>query len=40
MLGLYDGIDFSEKLTRAKFEELNMDMFKKTMIPVKKVILG
>jgi len=34
----YDGEDFSEPLTRAKFEELNMDLFRSTMIPVKKVI--
>lgn len=34
---LYDGIDLSEPLTRARFEELNMDLFKKTMGPVKKV---
>ncbi|XP_076914046.1 heat shock cognate 70 kDa protein-like [Bidens hawaiensis] len=27
--GLYEGIDFSMKFTRAKFEELNMDLFKK-----------
>lgn len=31
---LIDGIDFSEELTRAKFEELNADLFKKTMDPV------
>jgi len=29
-----DGTDFSEELTRAKFEELNGDLFKKTMDPV------
>ncbi|TFK61566.1 HSP70-domain-containing protein, partial [Pluteus cervinus] len=29
-----DGNDFSETLTRAKFEELNMDLFRKTMKPV------
>lgn len=33
-----DGIDFSETLTRAKFEELNMDLFKKTIKPVEKVM--
>jgi len=33
-----DGDDFSETLTRAKFEELNMDLFKKTMSPVQKVL--
>ncbi|CAN0881179.1 Luminal-binding protein 4 [Linum grandiflorum] len=26
-----DGMDFSEPLTRSKFEELNMDLFKKTL---------
>ena len=31
---LYDGIDFSEPLTRARFEELNNDLFRKTMGPV------
>lgn len=35
---LVDGIDFSEPLTRASFEELNMDLFKKTMGPVKKAL--
>ncbi|KAH3899348.1 Hsp70 family ATPase KAR2 SCDLUD_004788 [Saccharomycodes ludwigii] len=35
---LIDGIDFSETLTRAKFEEINMDLFKKTIKPVEKVL--
>jgi len=35
---IMDGIDFSETLTRAKFEELNMDLFKKTIEPVRKVL--
>ena len=35
---LFDGIDFSETLTRARFEELNMDLFKKTMKPVARVM--
>jgi len=35
---LIKGIDFSETLSRAKFEELNMDLFKKTMDPVNKVM--
>merc|ERR1712226_734443 len=30
----FDGADFSETLTRAKFEELNADLFKKTLGPV------
>lgn len=35
---LIDGIDFSETLTRARFEELNLDLFKKTLEPVSKVL--
>ncbi|XP_057512984.1 luminal-binding protein 5-like [Actinidia eriantha] len=35
---MVDGIDFSEPLTRARFEELNMDLFRKTMGPVKKAM--
>ena len=35
---LYDGNDFSETLTRARFEELNLDLFKKTLGPVGKVM--
>ncbi len=31
----HEGKDFSWKLTRAKFEELNIDLFKKTLEPVK-----
>ncbi|XP_075245687.1 endoplasmic reticulum chaperone BiP-like [Convolutriloba macropyga] len=34
----FDGEDFSETLSRAKFEELNMDLFRNTMAPVKKVL--
>ena len=34
---LYDGVDFSESLTRARFEELNADLFKNTLGPVKQV---
>ncbi|KAI2633385.1 heat shock protein 70 family [Xylaria nigripes] len=34
----YDGNDFTETLTRAKFEELNMDLFKRTLKPVKQVL--
>ncbi|CAF4077288.1 unnamed protein product, partial [Rotaria sordida] len=30
--------DFNEKLSRAKFEELNMDLFRSTMIPVQQVL--
>merc|ERR1712072_76378 len=35
---LFDGVDFSETLTWARFEELNMDLFKKTLGPVGKVM--
>lgn len=35
---LTEGIDFSETLTRAKFEELNLDLFKKTLKPVESVL--
>merc|ERR1712054_747933 len=34
----FDGEDFSETLTRAKFEELNAELFKSTLKPVKKVL--
>jgi heat shock protein 5 len=30
--------DFNEKLTRDKFEELNMDLFRSTLKPVEKVL--
>ena len=33
-----NGNDFSETLTRAKFEELNLELFKKTMKPVDQVL--
>jgi len=33
-----EGIDLSEPLTRARFEELNNDLFRKTMGPVKKAM--
>ena len=32
------GNDFADTLTRAKFEELNMDLFRKTMKPVEQVL--
>lgn len=35
---LIDGIDFSESITRARFEELCNDLFKKTMLPVQQVL--
>ncbi|GMI90300.1 ARABIDOPSIS THALIANA HEAT SHOCK COGNATE PROTEIN 70-1, heat shock cognate protein 70-1 [Hibiscus trionum] len=35
---LYEGIDFYTKITRARFEELNMDLFRKCMEPVEKCL--
>jgi heat shock protein 5 len=35
---LIDGIDFSETITRARFEELCNDLFKKTLQPVQQVL--
>jgi len=35
---LEQGFDFKDTLSRAKFEELNIDLFKKTMAPVEKVM--
>lgn len=35
---LVEGLDFSEKITRSKFEELNMALFKGTLEPVRKVL--
>ncbi|KAK6590021.1 hypothetical protein RS030_192804 [Cryptosporidium xiaoi] len=35
---LMEGVDLSETLTRAKFDELNADLFRKTIDPVKKVL--
>ena len=35
---LFEGIDFNSQITRARFEELNMDYFRKTMAPVEKVL--
>jgi heat shock protein 5 len=34
----WEGKEFKEKLTRAKFEELCLDLFKKTLGPVQKVL--
>jgi heat shock protein 5 len=36
--GLIDGIDFEETITRARFEELCNDLFKKTLVPVQTVL--
>ncbi|XP_042507324.1 heat shock 70 kDa protein-like [Macadamia integrifolia] len=35
---LYEGIDFYATITRARFEELNMDLFRKCMEPVEKCL--
>merc|ERR1712139_349966 len=35
---LYEGIDFNTSITRARFEELNIDPFRKCMDPVEKVL--
>ncbi|KAK9748932.1 hypothetical protein RND81_02G091300 [Saponaria officinalis] len=35
---LFDGIDFSSMLSRARFEKLNMDLFEKCMYPVEKCL--
>jgi chaperone protein DnaK len=35
---LFNGIDFSLPISRAKFEELNADLFRKTLDPVTKVL--
>jgi len=34
----FEGTDFSETLTREKFEELNFDIFRKTLDPFKKAL--
>ncbi|KAG6665472.1 heat shock 70 kDa protein-like [Carya illinoinensis] len=35
---LFEGIDFYATITRARFEELNMDLFRKCMEPVEKCL--
>lgn len=35
---LYEGIDFYSTLTRARFEEINADLFRKTLEPVEKAL--
>jgi heat shock protein 1/8 len=35
---LYEGVDFNSVITRARFEDLNMDYFRKCMEPVEKVL--
>jgi len=36
--GLFEGIDYTTQISRARFEELNMDFFKATMAPLDKVL--
>lgn len=35
---LFDGIDFYTNISRAKFEEINQDLFRGTLVPVEKVL--
>jgi heat shock protein 1/8 len=35
---LFEGIDFTTTITRARFEELNMDLFRKCMDPVERCL--
>jgi heat shock protein 5 len=35
---LFEGEDFAETLTRARFEELNNDLFRKTLVPLAQVL--
>ena len=35
---LFDGIDYNSSMTRARFEELNGDLFRRTLSPVEKVL--
>jgi heat shock protein 5 len=35
---LLEGVDMTEKITRAQFERLNADLFKKTLLPVERVL--
>ncbi|XP_063704472.1 heat shock 70 kDa protein cognate 2-like [Culicoides brevitarsis] len=35
---LYEGVDFYSKITRARFEELCMDLFRSTMQPVERAL--
>ncbi|KAG8313452.1 Heat shock- 70 kDa protein 2 [Homalodisca vitripennis] len=35
---LFEGIDFTSSITRAKFEDLNSDLFRQTLEPVKKAM--
>uniref|UniRef100_A0A914DTY1 Heat shock protein 70 n=1 Tax=Acrobeloides nanus TaxID=290746 RepID=A0A914DTY1_9BILA len=35
---LYEGIDFHSKISRARFEEMNADLFRKTLEPVEQAL--
>lgn len=35
---LHEGVDFYAKITRARFEEMNMDLFRNTLQPVEKAL--
>ena len=35
---LHEGVDFNSKITRARFEELNMDLFRSTFGPVEQAL--
>lgn len=35
---LHEGIDFYSKISRARFEELCMDLFRSTLVPVEKAL--
>lgn len=35
---LHEGVDFYAKITRARFEEMNMDLFRSTLQPVEKAL--
>lgn len=35
---LHDGVDFYAKITRARFEEMNMDLFRSTLEPVERAL--
>ena len=36
---LFEGIDYYTSLTRARFEEINADLFRKTLAPVEKALM-
>ena len=35
---LFEGIDFYTSITRARFEELNADLFRSTLVPVERAL--